>query len=72
VKPWCNLESPTYRRLPQDHDGGSKCIDVIVGAPTILNVGLLLLTPQIELLALGLAIARQTCKIERDTFLSSD
>jgi len=49
-----------------------KYLDVIVGAPTILNVGLLLLTPQIEFLALGLGIARQTCKIEGNTFLSSD
>jgi hypothetical protein len=45
---------------------------VIVGIPTVLHIGLFLLTPVIYLFALRLGIARQTFKIESDTFLSSD
>ena len=71
MRPQYNLEKPTYRRLRRHSEVG-KDIDDIVGVRTILNIGLLLLTPVIYLLALGSGIARQSFKVEGNTFLSSN
>jgi hypothetical protein len=43
-----------------------------MGVPTILDIGMLFLTPHIKLLALILRIARQAIQIETDAFLRGD